>query len=97
MSNCKNMANCKIYSNTQWIERLVNSVYERSTYDMRTHHVCIITKGKKLVAVGINNSRTCVDGKTVGSVHAEHSAIRNFLRFQNEKWGRTRWRKGKDL
>jgi deoxycytidylate deaminase len=70
--------------NQRWVERIVQTVSQNQNCDMRCHHVCVITRGKKIVTTGVNSSRTMVDGQLVSSLHAEHDAIRQLTKIYHE-------------
>lgn len=54
--------------------------------DVCSRHSAAITKGgKKVVAIGYNNSRTCFSGNTVCAQHAETAAIMDLLSQHSAK------------
>jgi deoxycytidylate deaminase len=46
---------------------------------VKYRHSCLILRGKRVVAYGINNHRSYCNGELYSAIHAEHDAI---LRFQ---------------
>ena len=54
--------------------------------DVCSRHSAAITKGgKKVVAIGYNNSRTCFSSNTVCAQHAETAAIMDLLSQHSAK------------
>jgi hypothetical protein len=62
--------------NTNLLARLSHNAQKS---DVCSRHSAAITKGKKVLAMGYNNSRTCFSSNIVCAQHAESAAVMDLL------------------
>ena len=74
-----------------YMNLLVKANELAATSDISKGKLCaFILDGKKIVAYGVNNSRTCYGGRTQLPCHAEEAAIYNLMKHYNVPYYRRR-------
>lgn len=69
-------------------DRILKILIKNATRSiMFNRHCAGLVKGGKIYALGINSTRTCINGKAVTSTHAEVDAILNSIKLGIEPSG----------